>query len=96
VEPVERAVLLPPHEVLVYDPPGGKLLGQHPPLAAGSRDVQQGVGDLAAVVLGGAAARLRGRDGPAHLDPLAVGQIGLIANLSVHVLTLEHLYIDSL
>jgi len=63
-------------------------VGEHPPLAAGADDVEQGVDDLPAVVLGRPAARLGGGDESRDLGPLGLGQVGQVGLASVHTLKL--------
>lgn len=91
-ESVDGAVLLPRHEVPVDDLPGRQFVRHRPPLAAGAGDVEEGVDDLAPLVLGRSAALLGSRDESGDLGPLRPGQIAGIGLSRVQARRLGHAF----
>src|SRR5581483_5765942 len=78
VEAPPGAVPLPAAEVAVDGVPGREVARQHAPGAAGAQQVEDGVEDVAAVVLGGPAAGPRGGDQGGDVGPLHVRQVGRV------------------
>jgi hypothetical protein len=79
VDPLPGPVGLPAAEVAVDGLPGGEVVRQHSPGAAGGQEVEDGVEQVPVGVLPGPAAGLGAGDQVFDVGPLEVGQVRRVA-----------------